>query len=108
MKSIVIFLFSMNSLFSYSQEVVELGVKFSVKDSLVVIENLDKKAKHISIAETDKTDLGEIELALKYDIEGDVIQDHKLYTEKGDVVVEIVSGNQKKKFLIQRIKKQNK
>lgn len=98
----------MFSFLSYAQKVVELGVKFSVKDSLIVIENLDRKFKHISITERDKTTIGEIELVLRYDIEGDVVQDHKLYTQNGVVDIEIVCGNQKKKFQISRTKKSNK
>ncbi len=105
MKWLVIIFFFIFSFVSHSQEVVELGVRLSVKDSLVVIENLDRKFKHISITERDRTNMGEIELALKYDIEGDVLQDHKLYTENGVIDVEIVSGNQKKKFQIPRVKK---
>ncbi len=104
MKNIVIIFLFTCSLSAYSQEVVELGVKFTVKDSLVIIENLDRKFKHISIIERDKTEMGGIELALNYDIEGDVVQDHKLYTKNGDVVVEIISDIQKKKFVISRVK----
>lgn len=104
MKSLYLFV-SLNCFGSYSQEIRQLGVKFTVRDSLIVVENLDKKYKSIVITERDSGVLGEIELVSKYHIEGDVVQDHKLYTDDGEIFVDITSDKQKKKFKILRVKK---
>lgn len=108
MKNIVFFFLFISSFSVYSQDVVVLGVKFSLKDSLVVIENLDKKFKSITVTEKELNKLNEPELVMKCEFEGDVVQNYKFVTQKGVVVVEIVSGNKKRKFQIQRPKKQNK
>lgn len=49
MKRLVVILFSVFSFASFGQEVVELGVKFTLKDSLLNITLLDGKYKQIKI-----------------------------------------------------------
>lgn len=105
MKNIVFFFLFIGSFSAYSQEVVELGVRFSVSDSLVVIENLDMKFKSITLTEKELNKFNKPELVMKCEFEGDVVQNYKFVTQKGVVVVEIISGNKKKKFIFQKIKK---
>ena len=105
MKLLVVILFSVFSFASFGQEVVELGVKFTLKDSLLNITLLDGKYKQIKINESKHDSIVEIELIRNYYFEGDVVYIHKLFTNDGVIKIEIISGNKKKKFIFQRIKK---
>lgn len=83
---------------SFGQEVIELGVKFSLKDSLLNIKLLDGKYKQIKVEERQTGSIIDVELIKNYYFEGDVEHDHKLYTKDGIILIEIISGNKKKKF----------
>lgn len=98
------FFFSLNCL---GQVYEELGVKLSLKDSIVLIENLDQKFKYLKFVEREFGTLGEIELIRNYDFEGDVVHCHKLYTKNGDVFVDIVFERQKRKIVFKRAKRLN-
>lgn len=87
---------------SFSQTYEELGVKFKIKDTLIIFENLDKKIKTIKITETSSTNLGKIELVINYQIEGDVVENHRLYTKNGRIDIEIISDKLKKQITIRR------
>lgn len=94
----------MYSLSSFGQEVIELGVKFSLKDSLLNIKLLDGKYKHIKVVESKPDPFLEFEIIRDYYFEGDVEHVHKLHTNYGVIIVEIISGNRKKKFKLLRNK----
>ena len=103
MKNILMFLMSTISVcHSFSQTYQELGVKFTLKDSLITIENLDKKFKEIKITEKDSASFVITELTINYQIEGDVVENHKLYTKNGVVVIEIISDKIKKQIIFRR------
>lgn len=87
---------------SISQTFEELGVRFFVKDSLITIENVDKGLKKIKILEKDSTFPGAIELIINYQIKGDVVENHKLYTKRGVVEIEIVYKGINKKMILKR------
>lgn len=105
MKWLVVIFFSVFSFASFGQEVVELGVKFTLKDSVLNITLLDGKYKQIKINESKHDSIVEIELIRNYYFEGDTVYDHKLYTKDGFIKIEIISGDKKKKFIFQRSKK---
>jgi hypothetical protein len=87
---------------SISQVHEELGIKFTLEDSLIIIENVDKKFKEFKISERDSTSFAIIELTINYQIEGFLIKDHILYTKNGIVVIEIISDKLKKKIIFKR------
>jgi hypothetical protein len=94
----------MYSLSSFGQEVIELGVKFSLKDTLLNIKLLDGKYKQIKVEERQSNSIVDIELIRNYYFEGDVVHDHKLFTKDGIILIEILSGDKKKKFQLLRNK----
>lgn len=103
MNNILILLLSTLSVCcSFSQTYQELGVKFTLKDNLITIENLDRKFKEFKITEKDSASIVITELTINYQIEGDVIENHKLYTKNGVVEIEIISDRIKKKIIIRR------
>lgn len=104
MKQIAILLIFMCSLVSSAQEVVELGVKFILKDSLLTIKLLDRKYKQIKVEERQSNSIVDIDLIRNYYFEGDIEHNHKLYTKDGIILIEIISGNKKKKFKFLRRK----
>lgn len=104
MKQLTILFFFINSLVSSAQEVIEFGVKFTLKDSLLTIELLDGKYKQIKVEERQSSSILDIELIRNYYFEGDIIHNHKLHTNYGVIMVEIFSGNKKKKFQFLRNK----
>lgn len=108
MKIIAIIFFFMIPILSFGQEVVELGVEFSLKDSVLIIKLLDQKYKQIKVVEKQFGALGEIELVRNYDFEGDVVHDHQLFTKNGNIMIEVISGIKKKEFQLLREKKSNK
>ena len=88
--------------YSFSQTYRELGVKFTLYDSLITIENLDKKFKEIKITEKDNASFVITELTINYQIEGDVVENHKLYTKNGVVEIKIMSDGLIKKIILRR------
>ena len=103
MKNILLLILTTLSVcFSFSQTYKELGVKFTLKDSLIIIENLDKKFKEIKITEKDTATFVITELTINYQIEGDVVENHKLYTKNGFVEIEIISDKIKKQIIFKR------
>lgn len=104
MKQLVILLIFMCSLVSSAQEVIELGVKFSLKDTVLSIKLLDGKYKHIKVVESKPDPFLEFEIIRDYYFEGDVEHVHKLHTNYGVIIVEIISDNRKKKFKFLRNK----
>lgn len=103
MNNILILLLSTLSVCcSFSQTYQELGVKFTLKDNLITIENLDKKIKEFKITEKDSASIVITELTINYQIEGDVIENHKLYTKNGVVVIEMISDKIKKQIIFRR------
>lgn len=108
MKIIAIIFVFMIPILSFGQEVVELEVKFSLKDSVLTIKLLDQKYKQIKVVEKQFGALGEIELIRNYDFEGDVVHDHMLFTKNGNIMIEVISGNKKKEFQLLRAIKSNK
>lgn len=104
MKQLAILFFFMYSFVSFGQEVIELGVKFSLKDSVLNIKLLDRKYKQIKVEERQSSSIVDIELIRNYYFEGDVVYDHELYTKDGIILIEIISGNKKKKFKLIRNK----
>jgi hypothetical protein len=104
MKKLIILFFFMYSLSSFGQEVIELGVKFSLKDTLLNIKLLDGKYKQIKVEERQSNSIVDIELIRNYYFEGDVVHDHKLFTKDGIILIEILSGDKKKKFQLLRNK----
>lgn len=103
MKNILILLISTISVcHSFSQSNQELGVKFTLKGNFITIENIDKKFKEFKITEKDSTGFAIIDLTINYQIEGIFIKDHKLYTKKGVIVIEIISDNIKKEIIFKR------
>jgi hypothetical protein len=87
---------------SFSQTYQELGVKFTLKDRLIKIENIDKKFKEFKITEKDSASFVITELTINYQIEGDVVENHKLYTKNGVVVIEMISDKMKKQIIFRR------
>ncbi|MBC5836017.1 hypothetical protein G6N05_14100 [Flavobacterium sp. F372] len=103
MKFHLIILFTILSFqYSISQVHEELGVKFTLKDSEVIVENIDKKFKEFKIIEIDTTSFTIIELSINYQIEGSFVKSHILYTKNGNVVIEIISDKLKKKIIFKR------
>jgi hypothetical protein len=103
MKNILILLLTTLSVcHSFSQTYQELGVKFTLKDRLITIENIDKKFKEFKITEKDTATFVITELTINYQIEGDVVENHKLFTKNGYVEIEIMSDGLKKKIIIRR------
>lgn len=103
MKIVLIYFFTILSFqYSFSQVYEELGVKFTLKDRLITIENIDKKFKEFKITEKDTATIVITELTINYQIEGDVVENHKLYTKNGFVEIEIMSDGLKKKIIIRR------
>lgn len=94
----------MYSLSSFGQEVIELGVRFSLNDSILNIKLLDRKYKQIKVEERQSNSMVDIELIRNYYFEGDVVHDHKLYTKDGIILIEVISENKKKKFKFLRRK----
>ncbi|MFC4818097.1 hypothetical protein [Flavobacterium sp. GCM10023249] len=79
-----------------------MGVKFIINDSIMIIENMDKKFKTIKIFEKECLQIGEIQQTSYYQIEGDVVENHKFYTKKGVVKIEIVCCGRNKKIILKR------
>lgn len=104
MKQLTILFFFIFLKISNAQEVIELGVKFSLNDSLLNIKLLDGKYKHIKVVEFKPDPFLEFELIKDYYFEGDVVHDHKLFTKDGIILIEIISGDKKKKFQLLRNK----
>ena len=103
MKFPLIFIFIiMPFYYSFSQVHEELGVKFILKGNLITIENLDKKFKVIKITEKNSASFVVTELIINYQIEGDFIENHVLYTKNGVVEIEIMTDRLKKKIIIYR------
>lgn len=107
MKWLVIILFFIYSSTSSAQELVELGVKFSLKDTVLSIKLLDGKYKHIKVVESKSDPFLEFEIIKDYYFEGEVVHDHKLHTNYGVIIIEIISENKKKKFKFIRNKPSN-
>jgi hypothetical protein len=107
MKWLVTMLFFIYSSTSSAQELVELGVKFSLKDTVLSIKLLDGKYKHIKVVESKPDPFLEFEIIKDYYFEGDVEHDHKLHLNYGVIIIEIISGNKKKKFKFIRNKPSN-
>lgn len=103
MKISLIFILTIVSFYySFSQVHEELGVKFILKGNLITIENLDKKFKEIKITEKNSASFVVTELIINYQIEGDFIENHVLYTKNGVVEIEIMADRLKKKIIIYR------
>ena len=103
MKFHLIILFTILSFqYSISQVHEELGVKFTLKENLIRIENIDKKYKEFKIMEKDSASFVITELTVNYQIEGNFIKNHKLYTKQGVVVIEIITDKLKKKIIFKR------
>lgn len=100
--TLIFFLTTLSICCSFSQTYQELGVKFTLKDNLIRIENLDKKFKEFKITEKDSASIVITELIINYQIEGDVIENHKLYTKNGVVEIEIMADGLKKQIIFRR------
>lgn len=107
MKKLVALFIFIYSLSSFGQEVIELGVKISLKDTVLSIKLLDRKYKHIKVVESKSDPFLEFEIIKDYYFEGDVVHDHKLHTNYGVIIIEIISENKKKKFKFIRNKSSN-
>ncbi len=102
MKNQFIYFFSFISSLSFSQEIEKLGVKFIFSDSLITFINIDKKLKVIKIIESDYTAIVDFKYSANYEIEGDVIQEQKIYTKNGEINIEIIADKIKIKFIIHK------
>ena len=103
MKNALILLMSTISVYhSFSQSYQELGVKFTLKGNLITIENIDKKFKEFKITEKDTASFVITDLTVNYQIEGNFIKNHKLYTKQGVVIIEIISDKIMKQIIFRR------
>lgn len=107
MKNQLICFFCFISFYSFSQEFEKLGVKFTITDTLITFQNIDKKSKTIKIVEKNSNELVHLEYSANYEIEGDIIQEQKLYSKKGEIIIEIIADKLKIKFIVQKIKNTN-
>lgn len=103
MKNQLICFFCFVSFCSFSQEIEKLGVKFIVTDSLITFHNVDKKFKTIKIVEKYNNGLVYLEYSINYQIEGNIIEQQKLYSKIGEISIEIIADKLKMKFIVQRL-----
>lgn len=87
---------------SFCQTYNEMGVNFIINDSIMIIENMDKKFKTIKIFEKECFQIREIQQTSYYQIEGDVLEKYKFYTKKSVIKIEIVCGGRNKKMILKR------
>lgn len=103
MKNHLIYFFCLITSLSFSQEIEKLGVKFIITDSLITFHNVDKKFKSIKIVEKYNNGLVHLEYSVNYEIEGDIIEQQKLYSKNGEISIEIIADKLKIKFIVQRL-----
>lgn len=104
MRNQLICFFSFISFYSFSQDFEKLGVKFTITDSLITFHNIDKKFKTIKIIEKYNNGLVNLEYSINYQIEGDIIEQQKLYSKNGEICIEIITDKLKIKFIVQKFK----
>ena len=98
----ILLLTTLSVCFSFSQTCQKSGVKFTLKDNLIRIENIDEKFKEFKIMEKDSASFVITELTVNYQIEGNFIKNHKLYTKQGVVIIEIISDKIMKQIIFRR------
>lgn len=98
----IFYSFLLFSLISFGQTYNEAGVKFMIKDTIMVFENMDRKYKTIKIVEQESHLIGETQLMSNYTIEGDVVEEHKFYSKNGTIKIEIIVDTLKRTFWIKR------
>lgn len=103
MKNQLICFFCFMSFYSFSQDFDKLGVKFAITDSLITFHNVDKKFKTIKIVEKYNNGLVDLEYSINYQLEGDISEQQKLYSKKGEISIEIIADKLKIKFIVQRL-----
>lgn len=107
MKNQLIYFFFFISFYCFSQEFEKLGVKFIINDSIITFHNVDKKSKTIKIVEKNLNGLVHFEYSANYEIEGDIIQEQKIFSKHSEINIEITSNKLKRKFIIRKLANTN-